>query len=382
MAAAAVQRPFSCHHLPGFNTSFAIDRPFVTRAVRFHLLPVMNTYNKVPMKFPYPTCLHGNPEPYPLKPFLNPRSLFVLTLLAVFLIELCIMLIFNYLPKLPGVVEAVLDAIILAVIFVPFLYLFFLKPYQSYIRLSSESESERRKIEELNRVKSEIISIAAHELRTPLAAINCYAELLQMNALGDEESRRSCTEIIIRKVDGMERLISDLLDLSRIEQGRPLEIHLQADDISTLTAAVVSDYRARHPQRPFILELPAEPVVIRFDRVRMEQVLDNLLSNAVRFSPAESPVHVIGRRLNGDFQLDVSDRGVGMTPEQLDRVFEKFYRVDTSDSSSAGLGLGMALVQQIVVEHGGKIRIESTPGIGTRVSVTLPLSRGVDDKSF
>jgi signal transduction histidine kinase len=305
---------------------------------------------------------------------LNPRGLFVLTLLTVFLIELCIMLVFHHLPKLPGVVEAVLDAILLSVIFVPFLYLFFLKPYQNYIRLSSEAESERRKSEELNRVKSEIISIAAHELRTPLTAISGYAELLQMNALGDEESRRNCTEIIIRKAEGMERLISDLLDLSRIDQGQPLQIHTRADDIVAVVAAVVAECRDRHPKRTFNLDLPTEPVVLRFDKVRMEQVLDNLLSNAIRFSPTGAPVSIISRRQSGMFHLEVSDQGVGMTPEQLSRVFEKFYRVDTSDTSPAGLGLGMALVRQIIVEHGGEIRLESSQGAGTRVCVALPIT--------
>lgn len=312
-----------------------------------------------------------------MKPFLNPRGLFVLTLLSVFLIELIIMLVFSHLPKLPDVLEAVLDAIILSVVFVPFLYLLFLIPYKNYIRLSSEAEIERRKSEELNRMKGEIISIAAHELRTPLAVITGYAELLQMKGLGDDESRRNFIETILRKAEVMDRLINDLLDLSRIDRGDPLIVHPQEEDVIAITSAVVTDYRVKHPQRSFNLEIPDHPVVMSIDRVRMEQVFDNLLSNAVRFSPSETPVHIIGKRQNESFQFEVCDKGIGMTQEQLSRIFEKFYRVDTSDSSSAGLGLGLAIVRQIIVAHGGDIRLASTPGAGTKVSVTLPISRAV-----
>lgn len=303
---------------------------------------------------------------------LKPRSLFLLTLLAVFLIEVVVMLFLNLLPELPWAVETVLDAFLLSLIFVPFLYQFFLKPYQTYVQLHSQAEAEREKSREVNQLKSEIISVASHELRTPLAVITGYSELLQTDDQFTEKNKKEFAAHIIRKAEMMERLIDDLLDLSNIEQGRALHINPERDDLGALATMIVEDYRIKHPKRLFALKFPAEPVAMLFDKVRIEQVFDNLLSNAAKFSPDSAPIEVVGEFREDLFQCRIIDRGIGMSPEQLEHVFDKFYRVDASNTSAGGLGLGLSLVKQIITSHGGDIRLESNPGVGTTVAFTLP----------
>lgn len=303
---------------------------------------------------------------------LKPRSLFLLTLLTVFLIEVVVMLLLNSIPKLPWAVETVLDAFLLSLIFVPFLYQFFLKPYQTYVQLHSQAEAEREKSRELNRLKSEIISVASHELRTPLAVITGYSELLQIDDQFTEKNMKEFAAHIIRKAEMMERLIDDLLDLSNIEQGRALNINPERNDLGALATMIVEDYRIKHPKRLFALIFPAEPVEMLFDKVRIEQVFDNLLSNAVKFSPDSAPIEVVGEFQEHLFECRIIDRGIGMSPEQLQHVFDKFYRVDASNTSAGGLGLGMSIVKQIITSHGGDIRLDSKPGEGTTVTFTLP----------
>jgi signal transduction histidine kinase len=292
--------------------------------------------------------------------------------MTVFLIEVAVMLLLNILPELPWAVETVLDAFLLSLIFVPFLYLFFLKPYQAYAQLHSQAEAEREKTREVDRIKSEILSVASHELRTPLAVITGYCELLQTDGQFNDESKKEFATHIIRKAEMMERLIDDLLDLSKIEQGRPLHMNLERNDVVAMVTMIVADYRINHPGRLFDLKLPAEPVVFRFDKVRMEQVFDNLLSNAIKFSPQNSPIEIVGELQGQSFKWRICDRGIGMTAEQLNHVFDRFYRVDVSDTSAAGLGLGLAIVKQIITSHGGDIRLESKPDEGTIVTFTLP----------
>ena len=303
---------------------------------------------------------------------LKPRSLFLLMLLAVFLIEVVVMLLLNSLPELPWAVEMVLDAFLLSLIFVPFLYQFFLKPYQTYVQLHSQAEAEREKSREVNQLKSEIISVASHELRTPLAVITGYSELLQTDDQFTEKNKKEFAAHIIRKAEMMERLIDDLLDLSNIEQGRALNINPERNDLGALATMIVEDYRIKHPKRLFALKLPAEPLEMLFDKVRIEQVFDNLLSNAVKFSPDSAPIEVVGEFHEHLFECRIIDRGIGLSPEQLRHVFDKFYRVDASNTSAGGLGLGMSIVKQIITSHGGDIRLDSKPGEGTTVTFTLP----------
>lgn len=304
---------------------------------------------------------------------LKPRSLFLLTLLAVFLIEVAVMLVLNSIQRLPWAVESVLDAFLLSLIFVPFLYQFFLKPFQTYVQLHSQAEAEREKGRELNRLKNEIISVASHELRTPLAVIMGYSELLQTSDQYSEENKKEFATHIMRKAEVMERLIDDLLDLSNIEQGRALNVYPERTDLGALATMIIDGYRIKHPERLFVLKLSEEPLELLIDKVRIEQVFDNLLSNAIKFSHNTTPIEIVGEFKEHGVQCRIIDRGIGMTPEQLQHVFDKFYRVDASNTSAGGLGLGMGIVKQIITCHGGDIWLDSKPGQGTTVTFTLPV---------
>ncbi|BCR03427.1 hypothetical protein DESUT3_04960 [Desulfuromonas versatilis] len=227
---------------------------------------------------------------------------------------------------------------------------------------------------EITRLKSEFISIAAHELRTPLASVMGFAELLlvQGEAL-DAEQRREFQNYIFEKACVLEKIIDDLLDLSRIESGRPLQLEKAPCDLRRTIEGLVGQYRKESARHRFELQLAEGPAVLDLDQGKIVQVLENLLSNAVKYSPRGGSIQVTGAPLEHHYQVRIADQGVGMTPEQLERVFDKFYRADTSDTAVPGLGLGMSIVKVIIEDHGGDIRVESQPGLGTQVTFRLPL---------
>jgi len=224
--------------------------------------------------------------------------------------------------------------------------------------------------------KNEFISTAAHELRTPLTSIQGYAELLaqQWPAFPDEKKREFAGEIF-NATQGLAKITDDLLDISRIETGRPLPMCFAMVDPRELLQRNLAHFRLNAPQLQFELHdrLPAG-LQLYGDQQRLQQVLVNLLSNAAKYSPNGSTVHVRVGQEQQELRLDIEDSGIGMTREQLTQVFDKFYRADASNTGAPGLGLGMSIVKTIVDAHRGRININSAPGQGTRVSVRLPLT--------
>jgi signal transduction histidine kinase len=308
--------------------------------------------------------------------YLKPHVLIFMTLGAVFIVELFIMfLIRQFLTPLPVLAEAFLDSFLLIVLIIPVFYYFFYKPLSRSIEVRKRTEIEKEKIQEINRIKSEFIALASHELRTPLTTIMGYSELLLSEIEFDCNQRQEFITIINQKSETMERLIDDLLDFSRMEQGHPLRIEKAEFDIVSTISSFINNCRANHPQRRFEVQLPGTPVYFSFDKIRLEQVLDNILSNAIKFSPPESPIEIEGEVRDEDFHLWIRDRGIGLSPQELNQIFDKFYRGNNSGSSPAGLGLGMTIVREIIGLHGGEIRLESMPGEGTTVHCSLPISR-------
>ncbi|WP_432821015.1 ATP-binding protein [Trichloromonas sp.] len=233
---------------------------------------------------------------------------------------------------------------------------------------------------ELDRMKSEFISTAAHELRTPLTVILGFSEvLLAENDL--VEHQREYLSIIVDKAEVLQRLIDDLLDLGRVDSGRLVHVEKDRCDIGELVQRAVADARMTSGDHRYEVVLPDAAVEIEADCLRIAQVLENLLGNAIKFSPAGSLVRVICRAAaDADtIQLSVADQGAGMSAEQVARVFDKFYRADSSSTSKQGLGLGMTIVKNIIDAHGGQIRVESEPGRGTEVLIELPVSGKDDD---
>jgi len=242
--------------------------------------------------------------------------------------------------------------------------------------ITTEKAAERSLIE-MDRIKSEFISTAAHELNTPLSAIMGYAELMRApEVFGsfDHLQQQDFLDEIYERGEALSRIIDDLLDISRIESGRPVTLDLQPVDIRDLLARTCDYYRRHNPEHTFELSLPEMTATAtqRIDRQRINQVLENLLSNAVKYSPAGSAIRIEGMCGPQGWEVRIVDHGIGMTAEQVERVFDKFYRADASNTAVGGLGLGMSIARQIIDEHGGQIQVESRPGEGTRVCFTLP----------
>lgn len=242
--------------------------------------------------------------------------------------------------------------------------------------ITTEKAAEGALIE-MDRMKSEFISAAAHELSTPLSAMMGFTELLldpeQFGGFTEEQKQDFLTEVYDRG-EALSSIIDDLLDISRIESGQPVTLDLKEADLDKVLLKAVEFYRGKNPGRFFklVLQDKAKGALLLIDRHRITQVLENLLSNAVKYSPEDSVIIVEGRPGANGWEIRVADSGIGMTPEQVDRIFDKFYRADSSDTAISGLGLGMSIVRQIVTAHGGMISVESKLGRGTEVCFSLP----------
>lgn len=241
--------------------------------------------------------------------------------------------------------------------------------YAGMVFLGQDVTRERQ----LDRLKSEFISTAAHELRTPMTAILGFSELLREEGNFSAEEQRDFLKVIHDKADDLASLLDDLLDLSRIEAGKPLELHLDAVPVRELIEPTVLNYRMTAKTHTVEMELEEPELTLPADRGKIGQVMENLLSNAVKYSPAGGVVQVTGERLEDSYRVSVSDRGIGMSPEEASKIFEKFYRADSTDSAIRGTGLGMTIVKGIVEAHGGEVRVESEEGVGTTACFTLPL---------
>ena len=213
------------------------------------------------------------------------------------------------------------------------------------------------------------VADASHELRTPLTTIRGYAELYRSGALGT----RSDLDDAMRRVEGeavrMGVLVDDMLLLARLDQGRPLEREPVRLDVVAADAA--ADARAVDPSRAITVD--AEEVTVAGDDARLRQVVGNLVGNAVRHTPAGTPIAVTVRAAGDVARVSVADEGQGMDAETASRVFERFYRADPA-RSTGGSGLGLSIVAAVVAAHGGTVSVETAPGAGATFVVSLPLT--------
>ncbi|MDT8444328.1 MAG: sensor histidine kinase [Desulfuromonadales bacterium] len=239
---------------------------------------------------------------------------------------------------------------------------------------------ERHRAEEalqgLDQIKSEFIATAAHELRTPLTTILGYAELLSNDMLlpgFPAEQREEYLGYIIAKSEALEKIIDELLDLGRIETGRTIVLDRQPCEMIAMVQQVILHYSQENQRHQFVDSCPVECLDIDIDQAKIQRVFDNLISNAVKYSPRGGTIRIEGRLVYPWLEISIADEGIGMTPEQAAMVFDKFYRVNTSDTAVRGLGLGLTISKGIIEAHGGKIWIESEIGQGTRVVFLLPL---------
>lgn len=233
--------------------------------------------------------------------------------------------------------------------------------------------------DELQQLKSEFLATAAHELRTPMTSVQGFSELLMEEAL-DPETVRDVAAVIHRQSSMLVSMVNDLLDLQRIEQRRGREFEASEHTLQTLIRKVVSELKVSGDSRRVSLEgLPEPPIRILCDGPQLGQALTNVLNNAYKYSPGggEILLTVEHRVQDGVPQVGIRtrDQGIGMTPEQLRHIFERFYRADPS-GSIPGTGLGMSLVKEVVELHDGSVEVESEQGVGTTVTLWLPAGSG------
>ena len=242
-------------------------------------------------------------------------------------------------------------------------------------RLYVEQVTAREKVESLSRLKDEFLSIASHELRTPVTAIKGYTQLARTliaeRELGTAEEYLA---VALEQIDRMSRLILELLDVSRIETGR-LTVKMERIEWSRFLREGLRFRETSHPDRTFRLVLDQEPLDVCGDADRLEQVLGNLIDNAVKYSDAPDEIVIRSGVRDGAVYTSVIDRGIGIPPEEIGAVFERFHRGKAvSATNYGGLGLGLYISRQIVERHGGEFQVASDPTAGTSFTFTLPLA--------
>ena len=214
------------------------------------------------------------------------------------------------------------------------------------------------------------VSDASHELRTPLTSIRGYAELMRRTPDMTEEDVVLATRRIEEEGQRMGVLVDDLLLLARLDQGRPLE--MAPVDLGVLVTDAAADARAADPARPITAEAQARVLVIG-DDMRLRQVLGNIVRNALVHTPPGTAVELLLRREGGNAVIEVIDHGPGIAPDHAHRIFERFHRSDPGKSrDQGGSGLGLSIAAAVVAAHGGRIRVEQTPGGGATFRIELP----------
>jgi signal transduction histidine kinase len=244
-------------------------------------------------------------------------------------------------------------------------------------RLATERAQE---LEEAGKLKDQFLSLASHELKTPISAIKGYAQLAERRlekVSGSAPGILATQEVLIRinqQSDKLTSLINDLLDVSRIQAGK-LDLRREPCDLGILCRQAIEEQELT-TGRPIKADLPAGPVVVFADRDRLGQVLSNLLTNALKYSAADSSVCLILRRTSDEALMTVEDHGVGIPQDELPFIFDRFFRASTArNGSQRGLGLGLAICKEIVERHQGRIWATSEEGKGSQFTVMLPLDQ-------
>ena len=241
--------------------------------------------------------------------------------------------------------------------------------------LFASERAARKKAEAASRSKDEFVAMISHEIRSPLNSILGWAQMLRMGKLDQAETERA-TEIIVRNARAQSQLIEDLLDISRVITGK-LALNVRSVELAQIIEAAMDSIRPAAEAKSIQLQarIDSRDSLVSGDPNRLQQIVWNLLSNAVKFTPRHGRVEVSLRRVDSSFQITVSDSGVGISPEFLPFVFDRFSQADTSSERKyGGLGLGLAIVRHLVELHGGTARADSPgEGQGATFTVTLPV---------
>ncbi len=229
-------------------------------------------------------------------------------------------------------------------------------------------------LEELNRLKNEFMSSVSHEMRTPLASIIGFSETIDTDTQMPVEMRKEFNRIILKEGKRLARLINDVLNITKLEGGE-IKLEKKRVDIVKLIKDVIKE------MKPIVIEeeinlttdIPEEENILIIDEDKIYQILVELLNNAIKFTPKGGRITVIGQALYKEFEIIISDTGVGISEKDINFVFQKFYRAEGNESEIEGAGLGLVFVKQIVDLHKGFISIQSDVNKGTSFNIKLPL---------
>ena len=247
-------------------------------------------------------------------------------------------------------------------------------------RLAASFRSMASQLKELDKLKAEFLSVASHELKTPINVILGYTQLMVEGAYGEVTHQQKEIMITVEsQAKSLARLTKHLLDIGRFEAGGGA-VHARPIELRAFLVELEMAFRVLAQQRGVQLSVTwadDAPHEVQWDFDRMSEVLGNLLSNAVKFTPSGGHVSLTAEPAGAGVSIEVRDTGAGISPEQLPHIFEKFYQADNQESASQrGTGLGLAIAQGIVTAHKGTITVESTPGVGTVFTILLPLRVG------
>ena len=243
-------------------------------------------------------------------------------------------------------------------------------------RLAASFEEMTKQLTELDKLKAEFVSVASHELKTPINVVQGYVQLLDEGVYGVlSEKQRGVMQTLEVQVQTLARLVRQLLDVSRFEAGGG-KLDLRRMPLGPFLDQLERTFHVLAVQRSIRFEVnrgDGIPDEVTWDADRMNEVLGNLLSNAFKFTPQGGEVDLSVESAHGALQIEVRDSGAGIPPEQVPHIFDKFFQADNQvEGSVKGTGLGLAIAKSIVEAHGGTIQCDSTPGVGTTFTITLP----------
>jgi signal transduction histidine kinase len=234
------------------------------------------------------------------------------------------------------------------------------------------------RLKKLDELKSNFISAASHELRTPLTAIKGYVAIVLQERVGKlNDQQKEFLGYVKDSTDRLHRLLDDLLDLSRIESGR-VEMRMTLTDLNLLLKEEVMIFKVQADNKGILIESEIEPSLkkIYCDADKVREVMDNLISNSIKYTPKNGKIKVSARNEGNRVYIEVRDNGIGIKEEDQMRVFEPFQRINRDETEDEeGVGLGLALVKRIIEAHGGVIEVKSTEGKGSVFAIRLPVEK-------
>lgn len=229
-------------------------------------------------------------------------------------------------------------------------------------------------LEKIETMRRELVSNVSHELATPLTNISGYLEALHDKVIAGEEPTRKTLELLQEEAQRLTSMVTDLRELSAIESSSS-KLNLESVNLNELLYKITYEFKPRFRKKGinFNAKTPSDLPEVKADKHRLDQIIVNLLTNAIQYTPDGGKVEVTAKAINGFIQLEISDTGIGISPKDIPHIFERFYRGDKSRSrETGGTGIGLAIVKEIVQSHGGEISVKSEEGRGTTFTFTIP----------